>query len=625
MSDEYDRVAQRWWLGEPGTRGQRLLSVIKKVRQDTRWRRQQDLKHMRLYGGKNYVNFFSNQTADLTATSDDRIRLNAIKAAVNTSQSYLSFNPRVMFLTDGGTQEDRVAAEQKQDAMDGLFYEADMNAKMRTWQFHALVFGTGFLYPYRDIETNTCKIDNVFPFEVSVSDREAAYGDPPCIFRTRWVDRMQAASKFKGHKKAILECAQVNDEEEDIGRNWELDQVLMHWAWRKATPTEAGRHTIILADGTVLWDKPTKRTKILHELTWTNAPAGYFGIGMVEEGAGLQTEINYLLQSIQRGLRVHGRSHWLAHTSAKLSGQQVGYDWTHLVKWSGSIQPTIFTPTVVPPEMYNHLWTLVDRLFSTLGVSAMAAMMMKPAGINSGRALRMWNDMQSQRVKDYIANRDDRTVGVGEGCVDICEEIAEAEGSYKVKVVGDDAFREVDWNDVKGTRHVIRPWPASQLSQQPSAKLEEVAELIQMGVAVSREDVIELLGWPDTKAFSKRIIASRQLVQKLLEKMVREGVAWSPLPQMNLREAADLATARYLQAVEEDVDEEKRDLLVEFVNECKALIKEQELEAQNGASAATPGIPPGAPAGAGPGGPGIPGTPNPGDGGPGLAGIPNAA
>ena len=139
------------------------------------------------------------------------------------------------------------------------------------------------------------------------------------------------------------------------------------------------------------------------------------------------------------------------------------------------------------------------------------------------------------------------------------------------------------------------------LSNSPSARVEEVEELIQGPFGFTPEEGLELLDYPDLDAIRKRKTAKRRWVESCLDKIIEAedpdapGVYTMPEPPMDLQLAYDLAHETYQDMrTRGNVNERTMARILDFALDAK-----NELDKANAAAAPPPmpGAPPGPGAG----------------------------
>ena len=156
------------------------------------------------------------------------------------------------------------------------------------------------------------------------------------------------------------------------------------------------------------------------------------------------------------------------------------------------------TPQVVPAEYYAQLERLKAMAYDQAGISQLSATSQKPAGLNSGAALREYEDVESDRFgpageayASYHIELDRLGIAAARG-------IAEREGGFKVRAPAGTFLDEIDWKsiDLSESDYTTQVYPVSSLPQDPAGRLQTVTEYVQAGWYSKRVGK-KLLAFPD--------------------------------------------------------------------------------------------------------------------------------
>jgi hypothetical protein len=480
--------------------------------------------------------------------------------------------PKPTFLTEEGNWDLREQAEQLEKFVGGVFYESGLYAELTDCFRDAVIFGTGFIKVFDD--GGKVSVERVRPMEVVVDDIEAADGKPRNIYQRKYVDRhvlahMFAVGEHEDEIRRAIAAAERDPEDTEYAYDTTADQVLVTEGWHLGEHDDVqGRHTMAISGATLLdeeWDGPFP----FAVLRWTKDIEGFFGVGLVEELRGIQTEINALLRDIQRGHHLI-KGHWLVLQGSTLA-TQLNNDLAAIVKYTGA-KPDYQAPSIIAPEVYQHLWQLYSKAFEIAGISQLQATSQKPGGLDSGAALRTYNDIQTERFLEVGQAYEEFVVEAARQVVRCAKRIG---GGYKVRSVDGNSITTIDWSDVADIddqSYVIRVYPTSMLPTTPAGKLAWAQDLIKSGL-LPPEDVLDIVDFPDTQAYAKRKNAARTSIMRRLTKMVRSGESISPEPFDDLKLAVTLGRDFYHECVNDQVDDERLDLVRTWITNAQALAK----------------------------------------------------
>jgi hypothetical protein len=280
----------------------------------------------------------------------------------------------------------------------------------------------------------------------------------------------------------------------------------------------------------------------------------------------------------------------LAERGAKIVKEHFNNDFGIILEYTGT-QPQYIIPPIVPPEIYQHLMTLKQAAFEQLGVSQLSAASKKPEGLDSGKALREFSDIESERFLTIGQQWESLYLELVKMSVDVVKDIFEEEGSYEVKIPGKNFLETIDWADVQleDDEYVQKIFPVSSLPSDPSGRLQTIQEYMQAGL-ISPRSGRRLLDFPDLERVEVMANAGEDWLHRVFDEMIDEGKPYRAEPEDNIALAKDLVLEYIAYAKVTDVPEERIDLLRDFLND----INQKEMEAQAAAQAAAQ--PPASPA-----------------------------
>jgi hypothetical protein len=247
-------------------------------------------------------------------------------------------------------------------------------------------------------------------------------------------------------------------------------------------------------------------------------------------------------------------------------------------------QPKLVSPSAVPQELWQHEDYLKRSAFETRGVSQLSAQMLKPQGLNSGKALRAYTELESELLADLM---NDYESGLLQTCSLMIEEQISLSKKYpkkefKTTYLGSGEIEQIDWkdvglqNDLRG--YIIEILPASALASTLSARIEDVFDLKDLGVLNDPEEVWDYIDMPDRRRLKKKRLSPRKLLERVIEqRIVRDGDDVQPEPTWNLKLAAQLTLANIAELeLYEDAPLDRLELLRKFLGRVEFLISDAE-------------------------------------------------
>ena len=555
--DTASQQRNHWWVEAKNDVHERVFAVFQHLDETQAHHRVANLHHLRLYsnrmaaglGGRDY---------SMTAPGD-RLRLNIIRSVIDSAVAQIATNrPRPMYLTEKGNWSMRTRAKRLGKFVMGQFYAVDQYDKSLDVFLDAAIFGTGYEKIYEI--GGRIGAERVFTNELVTDDHEAKYGDPRQLFQYKQVNRDVLAEAYPRHKEEIASADLIREEQSYSESISDPVSVIESWHLPSSPDAEDGRHAICISNKT-LHDGPWERDRFPFAVfRWAKAPLGFLGTGIAEELTPIQIELNYLLGKVQEIANFITNSLWVR------KGENIGRisNKNNSVNTYTSTMPQMLTLGAIPPELLQQIQYLERKAYEQIGVSQLSASSLKPAGLNSGEALKVFNDTGSRRFM-HVGQRWEHfhVRQVAELVLDCARDIEKrGDGDIEVLAQGDKDVERIKFSDVSIERdkYVTKAWPVSLFPDTPAGKLDTIEKLAQVSPDVQRY-LIPLLDFPDFDAVRNRINAPYELVDKQVELMLEHGKPQTPIPFMDLDLARHQGTLALLEAEKDDTPDEKIELV----------------------------------------------------------------
>jgi hypothetical protein len=574
-----------WWEGSSETAWERVVGVVDYIWQtpEEKARRRDDVDHARLYGNRYFRGFgpFQFTKAVPAGKDEERLRANVCKPVVDTAVAIAAGRnrPKATLLTNSGDWSQKRRAKKADRFIEGVFREVQIQSLGPLAFRSACIFGTGVLKWYS--EHGRIKAEHVLPCEVLVDPIDGQDGRPRSMYQIRYVDRSVLVELFaKGKPELaarIKACDIIEDQETGADRTTTAEPVRVVESWHLPSGPDAkdGRHSIVIEGATLLYEDWDKEHFPFTFFRWSPPIKGFWGRGLIEEIKPLQLEINTTLTRIKQCLHLMAVPRIFVQNTAKAIKSLITNEVGAIVPYSGSVPPTFLTPPAVPPELFEHLRWCISQAFEQAGISQMSAGSKKPAGLESGEALRTYNDIGSERVsiqgRDYETMHMDGAIRV----MDLAEQLDSGggDGFASVFVRGRQSAERIRWKDVVMDReaYVLQVHPTSMLPRDAPGRTATVEAWVAAGW-LDEQQAKRLLDFPDLDNENDLTGASRDLVDMHLEKMLEDGELQEPDPASDLeyafvRTQQTLALSRL-----EGAPEDRLDLLRDYLADVKALL-----------------------------------------------------
>jgi hypothetical protein len=592
MPSELSERDRRWWArDEPDveldTAHRKLWAVCEHIRRTQDYRKKSYLLHGAMYGGSVMQGTALDTYQRTTPRKNTQLSLNVTRNVVDSVVSRVASKakPKLSYVPNGADYEKQKAAEELEQGVDGVFYKTGMYDYTVAGFRDATVFGIGQTRIEEDEDEGEVRVDRYMPWEKYCDDGEARYGAPRCHYVERYVDKDALAWRFRAdeEKARLIRALSVDrDEDADYGYQQIALRVRYREAWHLPSGKGAldGRHVVGVQNCTLVdepWDPRDWGPLPFASVIWSPSivgtdprGGGFPGQGIVDLGAGIQQEINKLVRQIQNGHHLV-TGHWLVDVNSSVIASHINNDLSTILKYTGK-EPIYNAPTIISPEMYEHLWNLVARYYALAGVNEQTASAQKPAGLDSGEAQRVYADQQTETLLEKGARYEEYVRQCGALVTHAAKRLAKG-GAYEVRALSDDAYSTIDWSKLDDPDgYELQVQPTSSLPGTISGRLSTAQDMLKLGV-FDAADILEITGTADLFSLESRKQASRKLVEKVVDEMLREGTPYAPTSMLNADEAIVVATQLHNVAEIKGVSQDRLQLVRDFVAACKDLQK----------------------------------------------------
>ena len=581
-----------WWLvhGQGEDPAPSVVAAVTSIRNEAATRRGMWVRAAEVYGQD--LRMFG---MPVKGVWDERVSFNVAANAIDTMQAKLARQmPLPSSLTVGGDFLQRYRAQRLDRFLSGAFYAAGYAKIYPQLLLDVLVFGTACVKVY--IADGSVVIERLPIFDLLVSEPEARYGTPRCLYHRCYMDRSVVLETFGGdddeslygsaddRRKAIFSAPKPADDDASyMNSSRYSDQILVYEATHLASGPKAtdGLRVIALSTGTLSAVQWKRTGNFGTAFLRMNTPlAGFYGKSMALDLGAPQDEYDKLSAKIQVAHDLMGGSHIMVQAGT-LGKTKIDNDVGTIIEYNGQ-KPDVFNPQPVHPDTYAYKDMIAQNMLRYQGISELAAQSVLPAGLRqaSGRALNVYDDMEDARFR--VAHEAVRQfhVDIGWLIVDACEEASEAGEQVEILAPGQGALERINWSDVQMDRreYTLRCEPISSLSQSKAAKFQEVMELVDRKIFMDRREVAHLLDLGDIIATRDIETSDIDIVDKTCALILRGEPYPDPDKRLLLDVAYDRARRHYNKARVDGVPEERVAELNEYLNKIEALIAQMQAE-----------------------------------------------
>lgn len=572
-----------WWVQpDKDKRAMELCGTAAYLKTNQLYRMRQLACDVRLYSGLSIYSYAGSNVSKMDRTKtlpDDRPTFNLISACVDTLVSRITqAEPQPKFLTDGADYKQRHLAQRLNQFILGEFYQTQAYQKGAQMFRDALVMGSGILKVYEGDDHKVC-VDKILETDLFVDENDALNGCPQQMYQLKLMDRQKLISQ-NPKKEGMIEGTPQSypDNSPDSGRT-ASDQVMVVEGWKLPSGPDPdapgyypGRHTLATVNGEI-FDEPWTKTKFPFVFMNYDDPfLGFWGRGIATRQFGTQLTLNRILYTIARAITLVGVPRVFIEQNSKVVKSHNNNEIGVIITYSGT-KPNYEVAPCNAPEMYEERDRLIQYGFQSEGISSMQATSQKPAGLNSGEAIRSYDDMNTDRfaltAKKYSQIYKDLAYLITDTAMDI----AKREGKYQTIYPNKDGTKEIDLPAMRFLEDpfVIQCFDESSLPRTPAGRKQTVVDQVQAGMLTLKEGR-RLMGVPQDLEQNERLDnASEERIFKILDSIVEDGKYTAPDGFMDLDLATTLTTQYINLYLAANLEEDKADMLRDFFSAVQAL------------------------------------------------------
>lgn len=568
----------QWWLTKDSDKAaSELLTSAAYLKETQNYRYRQAAVYAKLYGNQSLYSFAGANTSkmdNMHGLPSDRPTFNLIQSAVDTLVSRISQSrPQPVFLTDNSDYKQRTLAKKLNNFVLGEFYTTKAYELATTCLRDALVEGTGILHTFQTPD-NRVGLERVLLTELLVDPNESMYGDPRQLYRIKLVDRDVLIANFPKFKEKLEMAAKAYpDNSADASKTVsDLVMVVEGWHLRSGKNASDGRHTLACSMGYLVDEEYIKDRFPFSFMHYSPRMLGFWSQGIAEQLMGTQIELNSILFTISRAIKLVGVPRVFQEDGSKVTSAAHNNEIGVIVKYRGT-KPTYEVAPCNAPELYAERDKLIQYGYQQCGVSALQASSQKPQGLDSGEAIRTYDDISTDRFASLARRYDNLFIDLAYQIIDLAIDIAEETGEYSTVYPNKNGTKEIDLPkaamELKDS-FVIQCFTQSSLPKDPAGRLAKITEMIQSGMITIQEGR-RLLDYPDLEQVEKLANASEERIFQILDDIIETGKYTPPDPFMNLELATQLSTQYINLYLSAGLEEAKAQKLRDFFSQVQAL------------------------------------------------------
>lgn len=539
-----------WWKAAKTDLADQLVATAAFLKETQQYRYRQASIYTRMYSNLPLSNFIGAQLGKTQQSSNlpaDRPTMNVVQSCIDTLVSRLTQSkPKPTFLTDGGNYKQRKIAKQLNQFILGEFYQTRAYEKGERTLQDSCVLGTGVLKVFE--QDGKVAVERVLHTELYVDINDSYYGSPRSMYQLKLVDRSVVKAMFENKQKMADMSEQAFPDNSADNSKTMSDQIMLVEGWHLPSSANAndGKHVIACSAG-VLFEEEYKKDRFPFVfMHYSPRLVGLWAQGISEQLTGTQVEINKLLITISKSMALVGVPRVYIEDGSKVVKAHFNDQIGSMITYRGT-KPDIETAASANGDLYAHLERLVGYAFQQCGISALSAGAQKPAGLNSGEAIRTYDDLQSDRFATISKRYEQFYMDLAHLIIDLAQTMAERDGKYSTVYPAKDCTQVVDLPQIKREENpfIIQCFDESSLPKDPAGRRQRVVEDMQAGLLTPQEGR-RLLNYPDLEQVNKLEEAAEERILQILDNMIESESDYTPPdPFMDLQLALKLCTQYY--------------------------------------------------------------------------------
>ena len=577
-----------WWKSErPEQVAHELCGTAAYLKTNQTYRIRQIAASIRMYAGLSVYSYAGSNVSRMDRTRtlpDDKPTFNLIRACVDTLHSRLSQNePQPKFLGENLSYTQMHNAQQLSQFTLGEFYQVKAYEKAGKMLKDGLTIGTGALKVFE--EANRVAVDRRLVSNLYVDDNDSLNGEPQQLLELALVDREKffyQRGRTKKEREVIERTPNSYPDNSPESGKTASDQIMVVEGWRLASGPDPeaegyvpGRHTMATMEGLIDDDNEWKKNKFpFIFFNYSDPWLGFFGQGIGTQLFGTTLSLQRILYTITRAITLVGVPRVFIEQGSKVVKAHNNNEVGVIVTFSGT-KPSYEVAPCNAPELYAERDKLIQYGFQETGVSSMQATSQKPEGLDSGAAIRSYDDIATDRFAAISKKYDNVFIELAYQIVDCAKDIAVREGKYQTVYPNKDGTKEIDLPAMKFLKDpfVIKCFSESSLPKTPAGRIATATEWLQGG-AINIKEWRRLTRVPQDLEQNERLdCASENRVFQILNKIVEKGDYTEPDVFMDLGNAIDLTVKYYNLYMSAKLEEPKAEMLRTFFKQCQALLQ----------------------------------------------------
>lgn len=319
---------------------------------------------------------------------------------------------------------------------------------------------------------------------------------------------------------------------------------------------------VVCVDGAVLededWQLKDGNGDTIFPVAWFNYRPGIrnlFSRGLIQDIRTLQWEMDKILRTLAKATHLVVVPKMLVHTSANIKQSDINNEIAR-INWQGEIPPSPFQMGQIPRDYYEQLNMYCEMMFQISGLSELTASSQKPAGLDSGEALKTYYNIESDRFQMTGQAYERMYISLNDITLRMLNQFPTSKNTVSL-YFGKNFKKQIHFKDVDIDRDQIRlqSFVIDSGSLTPDGQLRYAQAVMQMGLA-DRTTALKLLDMPDMTEYTDLQTSEYDFCLSQM-RQIAEGEDIYPDINQDLDLALAVAKTCYFDFINKGLDEDR--------------------------------------------------------------------
>jgi hypothetical protein len=462
---------------------------------------------------------------------------NVVRVCVNTLTNKIGknkINPRI--LITGAPFIVREKAKKADTFLKAVFKKLDIRKHAKTALYDACLHGTGILKVCND--GHDVWIERAMPDEVFVEIADGYRGNPDRAYEVRYVSRRTIMEMTEDNVKQanIMEATSVPfpsastriQSINSVSTGTQKDENIMVFeAWQKASGDNPGRHVIAVSNCIILDEEWDRDYLPFVKIDYNDPLIGWYATGIAHELHYAQKDLVEMDNLINESIISMTAPKILVNGDADIRTEEFDNMPGRIIRIGGiapgtALQTVVstLTPQAISSEVYSYREGKIKDAHDQSGISQMSAGGYKPVGLDSGAALREFNDIQTER---FVLLGQAWENAHKQAAEYLFKEMLRDGGNYTVRTRQGSSLKAIKLSDLNLDIDDVEVsiYPVSSLPDSPAGRLQTVNEWVASGL-IDPSDAAELLDMPDLESYNELRNAPKRAVDRLIDRVMAD-------------------------------------------------------------------------------------------------------